>query len=133
MVLQLNIPFTFSESQQQTLAIVSIISGCLAILGSLCMFVWLLQEKQSSVYNRLMLGISSYDLIYGILYATSTLAMPVNTPGVWRPQGNRQTCLAHGFFTQFGTFSADFFLIRAFLLTYKTRFVSQASVCPCTW
>jgi hypothetical protein len=103
-----------SYSRTSTGATISIFPNCISAISSMLIIYIILisQEKLSSTYHRIMLGVSFSDILCCIPCALSSLPMP--SPGdYWTDSynipstriGNTQTCTAQGFFLTFGLVS----------------------------
>lgn len=82
------------ESQQQAIALVHSASGLLSTIGSSLIFssVMVLRRKQPlSSFQRLLLGLSTYDLLHSLAVTATTL--PVRSDAdVWGASGTVATC-----------------------------------------
>ena len=84
----------------------------LSALSSLVIIyiIMISSTRLSSIYHRIMLAMSSFDLIYSISGALGTLPMPAAGTDMWTdinnfegPRiGNEFTCSAQGFLVEFG-------------------------------
>lgn len=80
--------------------------------SSLCCSFWIVLEvlfdedskrgvrKGENVYNRLLMGMSVYDIFYSVWNFASTWPVPRGTPDVFQPIGTQRTCVAQGYFLQ---------------------------------
>lgn len=93
----------FGASQQRALAILSWISG----FASFCASVWIIVEvtttrsKLRTVYNRLILAISIFDVTSSIGHMLGPLPIPEEyDEDVPWARGNDSSCTAQGFLVQ---------------------------------
>lgn len=97
-------PFRFDPAKEKVLAILPVLSGFL----SLCCSTWIVVEvmttkaKRSTVYNRLLLGMSIADVMTSIGYMFSTFPMPTSVEELPWTFGTATTCTVQGFFVQLG-------------------------------
>lgn len=75
---------SFSYAQEVTLAVVPKITGLVSLCGAFWIIIEVLTNKQKrrTVYNRLLLALSTVDAIVGVSYIGSTWPIPKNSPGV---------------------------------------------------
>lgn len=100
----------------------------ISALSSLFCGIWIVQEvltdddrkrgikKRENVYNRLLMMMSLYDILYSIWNFASTWPVPAGTPFVYEAIGTQGTCVAQGFFLQFAGMAVP--LYNAFLSLY---------------
>ena len=99
---------TWSNNQQTVLTIIPKFSAFMSLLGSgwIILEVLFNKEKQArernNVYSRLLLGMSTFELLESMWNFQSTWPIPKGTEGVFGASGNTQTCVAQGFFLQLG-------------------------------
>lgn len=89
--------------QIKALAIIPHITGTLSFLGSssiLYDILWARKRNLPQPYGRLLLSISTVDVITSAAFGLSTWPIPRGTEGVWGAVGTTQTCTAQGFFGQ---------------------------------
>jgi hypothetical protein len=93
-----------TEGQQIALAVTPKITASLSILGSAWIVVEVLTvpEKRGNVYNRLLCAMSINDVILSSMFFASTWPIPEGTDGVYTAIGSERSCVAQGFFIQFG-------------------------------
>jgi hypothetical protein len=93
-----------TEGQQIALAVTPKITASLSILGSAWIVVEVLTvpEKRGNVYNRLLLAMSFFDIISSLTFFASTWPIPEGADGVYMAVGSERSCVAQGFFIQFG-------------------------------
>ena len=115
-----------SESQLKALGTIPHITGAFSTVGSFSILYDIWKDRQQKLkrpYYRILLGISSFDLVSSIAFGLSTIPMPVNTPFVYHPQGTTQTCTAQGFFVQLmlGSIFYNFVLALYYTLSGKYK------------
>lgn len=95
---------TWNTTQQIALAIVPKFTAFASILGSSWVILEVLTEveKRRSVYHRLLLMMSVYDVLESVWNFCSTWPIPIGTPNIWGNVGTQQSCSAQGFFLQLG-------------------------------
>ncbi|KAI2493456.1 hypothetical protein MHU86_21074 [Fragilaria crotonensis] len=91
-----------TDGQVIALVVLTCISSSLSIAGSSIIVYLVLMTKKSSVYNRLMLGMSMFDILNAICLFVHPFLLPAEG-GQISAHGNDQTCTMMGFFTQLGT------------------------------
>lgn len=111
----------FTPQQQILLAVTPIFSGVLSAIGSFTIIRLIFRErrhpkqagrntikgKESKItYERIMIGLSIFDILNSLKAMTSTFLMPSDTPGVWQAHGNTATCTIQGFVGQLGLATA---------------------------
>jgi hypothetical protein len=71
----------FSHAQQVTLAVIPKISGLMSLCGSSWIIVEVLTDKtkRETVYNRLLLCMSSMDAAVSVAFVFSTWPIPSDT------------------------------------------------------
>lgn len=94
-------PSTLSDAQEMLLSILFVISAGFSIVGSSTIVIKVLcNRSKASPYDRLMLGLSSSDIIASFTYAMWPFLLPAGTSKrVWAI-GNYATCAFLGFLTQ---------------------------------
>jgi len=111
--------FTFCQQNEMGLEItnyrnqvVVAILPKVSAFTSLCCSFWIVLEvlfdedskrgvrKRENVYNRLLMGMSVYDIFYSVWNFASTWPVPRGTPDVFQPIGTQRTCIAQGYFLQ---------------------------------
>jgi hypothetical protein len=90
-------------TDDQVIAIIffNTFSAILSIIGSSTIIYLLSKSKKSSVYNRLMLGISFFDIMSAVFLLLAPYLLPRSGGRKWA-NGNDQTCTMLGFFVQLG-------------------------------
>lgn len=94
----------WNQAQQIALAIVPKFTSFLSLLGSSWVIVEVLteREKMQSVYHRLLLAMSIYDVLESVWNFASTWPIVRGTPNIWGASGTTQSCTTQGFFLQLG-------------------------------
>jgi len=59
-------------------------------------------QRRRSIYHRLLLGLSLYDLTMSCAVLVGTWAIPAETPDIFMASGTQGTCFAQGFIIQMG-------------------------------
>jgi hypothetical protein len=90
-----------SDGQVLAIIVVNTLSSLLSLFGSCTIIHLLYRSKKPSVYNRLMLGLSSFDSILALTLLLTPFLIPEAGGRKWA-HGNDQTCLILGFFIQIG-------------------------------
>lgn len=92
-----------SEDQERMLNILGVISSTLSIMGSGLILGRIFRCKSYvTPYNRIMIGLSSFDMITSFAVGFGPLLLPNETSTrVWA-FGNDTTCNFIGFLTQLG-------------------------------
>lgn len=90
------------SAKQKAMAIVPKCGAFLSIIGSGYILQYIIRrpEKRRTVFSRLILGLSTSDLVLSTCFFLSTWPAPVGTPGAYGAAGTTQTCTAQGFFSQ---------------------------------
>merc|ERR1719237_1638411 len=65
-------------------------------------YVLVSDQRRQSIYNRLLLGLSVYDLMMSSGVLVGTWAIPKGTQDVYMASGTQGTCFAQGFFINLG-------------------------------
>jgi len=78
-----------------------------AAILSICGSSFIIQEvlrdprkRSYSVMHRILMIMSSFDIMFSIAIFFGTWAIPSDTPDIWYPMGNETTCKVQGFFVQ---------------------------------
>ena len=89
-------------SKQVALAIVPKCSATLSIIGSTYILQYILRRpaKRRTVFSRLMVGLSTSDVVASVCFFLSTWPVPAGTEGAYGAVGTTETCTAQGFFGQ---------------------------------
>ncbi len=118
---------SLSDNQEKTLIILQICSATLSLIGSSVIVFKILrsshQNKTSTPYERIILGLSSCDLVASLTYALGPFLLPSETSErVWA-FGNDITCTWLGFLTQPACFWAIWYIcILSFYFLLTVRF-----------
>jgi len=115
-----------TEQQEVVLSVLQILSATLSLVGS-CIIVFkifrsMYHKQTTTPYDRIILGLSSCDVVSSCMYIMSPFLLPQNTSQrVWAV-GNDATCQALGFLTQLSVIWAIWYnciLSFYFLLTIR--------------
>jgi hypothetical protein len=115
---------SLSDLQKKVLAILPIPSAILSILGSSIIIYMAMRSRKSkpwTPYNRLLVAMSSYDMITSITLAIAAFLYPKETSNKAWAFGNDATCSMIGFLNQLA-YSGTFYnamLSYYFLLTAR--------------
>lgn len=115
-----------SDNQEKALILLQITSSALSLVGSGVIVYKIIRNltrnKSSYPYDRIILGLSSCDLVASCTYAVGPFLLPSDTSErVWA-FGNDTTCTWLGFLTQLACFWAiwyNFILSCYYLLTVR--------------
>jgi hypothetical protein len=80
-------------------------SGSLSIAGSAVILYMILSDRRvklKRVHNRILLGMSAFEIINSSAWLMSVSAVPKGTAGSYGAKGNQQTCTLQGFMLQVG-------------------------------
>mmetsp|Transcript_26905 Transcript_26905/g.58834 ORF Transcript_26905/g.58834 Transcript_26905/m.58834 type:complete len:456 (+) Transcript_26905:511-1878(+) len=101
---------TFSP-KQISLAFLPKVSGTLSFVGSTYIFqdVARSRRRRSKPYNRLILALSTFDIMASVVNIMSTWPIPEGTPGVYAAVGTTATCTAQGFFGETGNMTTPMY------------------------
>ncbi|CAB9524246.1 expressed unknown protein [Seminavis robusta] len=100
-----------SSMQSKVLAILPKCTGGLSLVGSISIVYDLVKKihlkpsGSANTFQRIMLGLSCFDLICSFCNVLSTWPSPDDS-GVHMAVGNTQTCTAQGFFNELGNVGA---------------------------
>ena len=121
------IDYTLSNEQEMILSAIQFASALLSLIGS-CTIVFkilrsLYQTQTTTPYDRIILGLSSCDIVASAVYAVSPFLLPSETSQrVWA-MGNDNTCKALGFLTQLSALWAIWYnCILSFYYLLTVRF-----------
>lgn len=117
-----------SDAQEIALSLLCVFSATLSLLGSSTIVYKILKNhsktQSTPPYDRIMLGLSTCDIVASLTYAMSPFLLPSDTSTrVWA-MGNETTCTGLGFLTQISTFWAIWYncvLSFYYLLTVRFR------------
>lgn len=94
---------TLDDSQERLLSILAVISGTLSIFGSGLILFRVFRNyrnKSTTPYDRIMGGLSVFDMISSFSFGYGTFLLPQETsPRAWA-MGTSLTCNLLGFLTQ---------------------------------
>lgn len=92
---------SLTDNQEIVLSLLYVLSGTLSVLGSSTIVYKVLKNrKKTTPYDRLMLGLSGFDILASLTFALSPFLLPAKTsPRVWA-SGTDATCSVLGLFTQ---------------------------------
>jgi hypothetical protein len=90
-----------TDNQIIALTLLGAFSSTLSILGSLMIIYMLSKSKRQSVYNRIMFGMSFFDIINSFSFMIAPFILPESGGRKWA-FGNDHTCSVLGFFSQIG-------------------------------
>jgi hypothetical protein len=95
---------SFSTTQQVALALTPKFSALLSLVGSLWIVVEVMTDKlkRSTVFHRLLLGMSGVDILSSLAFFASTWPVPRHTEDVIWATGGSTSCMLQGFFIQVG-------------------------------
>jgi len=118
-----------SDNQEILLCLLQIVSAVLSLTGS-CVIVYKIlrkikrKEESTTPYERVILGLSGFDIASSVNFAVSPFLLPAKTSQrVWA-MGTDATCAMIGFTAQFAGFWAVWYnavLSFYFLLTVRFR------------
>ena len=97
-----------SSYEQIVITIIPMVTGTLSIVASSTIISKVLksQSRLTTPYNRLLVGLCTFDIIASICHAFSTLPIPRGSPDHWLALGDKATCSIQGtlmVFAQVGT------------------------------
>jgi len=101
----LQVSSSWPGEQTELLMIIPKIPATLSLLGSICIIMEVLadhREKNGSVHQRLLLGMSSADVFFSLSWALTTWPSPKEDTIMPFAIGNTQTCTFQGTILQFG-------------------------------
>jgi len=84
---------------QMALSIIQRIAGALSVLGGLHIF-WRAWKRRRRPFDRIMLGLSTHTILWGVYHLWGTAAIPAGTPNIYDAHGTTTTCTAQGFLLQ---------------------------------
>jgi hypothetical protein len=119
-----NEPFWLGVGHQRALAILPMITGTISGLSSLFVIRFILGEREhlKKPYYRLILGLSSMDVLFSFNAAVSTLVLPRDTPDVQFAYGTTFTCEVSGFLWQVGQGTVFYSACLSFFYLLTIRF-----------
>jgi hypothetical protein len=118
-----------NKTQLISLVITPVVTGSISVAASLAIIVMIYRSrlKLSTIYRRLVFGISSFDLIQSISQMFSSFLMPKGT--MWGAVGNHPVCSFQGFMTVVGFAGAalyTFSLTLYFLLRLRFKMTDMS-------
>ena len=123
---------SLSENQKRLVAILPIPSAVLSLIGSSLIVYMAMRsrrntEKKWTPYNRLIMGMSSFDILTSITAAFASLLYPKETSNKAWVFGNETTCSMVGAFNQliYGVILYYCCLSIYFLLTARFGFTNS--------
>jgi hypothetical protein len=107
-------------------------SGSLSILGSAVIIYMILSDRRvklKRIHNRILLGMSSLEILNSSAWVMSVSAVPKGTVGSFGARGNQFTCELQGFMLQFGL-GVPFYNLSLCLYHYLviTRNISDSKI-----
>jgi len=101
---------SLSKAQLISLVVAPMMTGSISFIASsiILTMVYRSSLKLSTIYRRLICGISVFDLIQSLASLTSSLPMPAGYP-VWGAIGNDVTCGIQGFISVIGILGSVFY------------------------
>mmetsp|Transcript_23832 Transcript_23832/g.35203 ORF Transcript_23832/g.35203 Transcript_23832/m.35203 type:complete len:260 (-) Transcript_23832:232-1011(-) len=95
----------------KALAIVPKCAGTLSFIGSFLVIFDICRDKKKreSIFNRIMLGLSLFDMIASFVNILSTWPTPEGTAGIYGASGTTATCTAQGFFNELGNITTPLY------------------------
>ena len=93
------------EGQAKTLSILRCCSGIISSLASIAIIAMILRsnKKLSTIYHRLVFGLSISDIIHSSAVSLFSLPMPSDNPYAYIALGNKTTCQVQGLFIYQGS------------------------------
>jgi len=111
-----------TDTQMNVISFLYVFSSILSILGSSTILYKVLGDfENSNSYDRMMLGLSTFDVIASFGFALTPLLLPKETSTRPWAIGNNTTCTLLGFITQLGVSAVlyNMFLSFYYLLTIR--------------
>ncbi|KAL3926474.1 MAG: hypothetical protein SGBAC_013463 [Bacillariaceae sp.] len=100
----------FSKDQEEVLALWMIVAGCLSAVGSFFTLYRIIKSpKSTSSYDRIVLGLSAFNLISAVSYVLTPFLLPSDgaSPRIWSI-GNQVSCSFLGWLTQLSFASVSY-------------------------
>jgi len=121
-----------SDNQEIALSVLQIVSAMLSLIGSSVIvykIVRKFKKERTTPYERIILGLSSFDILASITYALSPFLLPSETSQrVWAI-GTKSTCSLLGFMSQFACFWAVWYnVLLSFYYLLTVRFQVKPKV-----
>lgn len=118
-------PLGLSVDQEKVLASWMIVAGCLSTIGSLLTLYRIFKcPKSSNSYDRIMVGLSFFNMISAISYIMTPFLLPSSDDGVVRvwSTGNQVTCSFLGWLTQLSFASVSYTCALCFYFLAAIKF-----------
>jgi hypothetical protein len=114
---------TLTDGQEITLYLLGVFAGALSVVGSSSIVYKVISDRaKAAPHDRLMLGLSSCDIVASISYAMSPFLLPQDTSQrVWA-RGTDGTCTFLGFLTQFSFSAIVYNMMLSFYYLLTVRF-----------
>ena len=117
-----------SSSQEQVLSVLLVISGALSILGSSTIVANVLRNhKQASSYERLMLGLSCFNILSSAIFGLSPILRPRGSSSHGWAVGTEKTCASIGIIRQLTYASMLYNAMLSYYYLLTTRFYVKTS------
>jgi len=115
---------SLTNEQEEVMSICMVISGLLSMFGSTTIVYRVLKKKKNTKpFDRIMLGLSSFDIIGSFSFVLTPFAVPAaSSPRVWAA-GNDATCSFLGYLSQLSIGAAWYSCLLSFyfLATLRLR------------
>lgn len=115
---------SLTDAQTEVMSICMVISGLLSMFGSTTIVYRVIKKKgNTKPFDRIMLGLSSFDIIGSFSFVLTPFALPAATsPRVWAA-GNHASCSFLGYLSQLSIGAAWYSCILSFyfLATLRLR------------
>jgi rhamnose transport system substrate-binding protein len=109
--------------KSKALAIIPKVTGTISFSCSLFLASYILcsVKRRSSVFGRIMVGLSIADMFSSAMWFLSTWPMPANSSWLhWGAAGTTQSCSTQGFFLQLGLCTATFYQMTLLMYYFLT-------------
>lgn len=114
---------SLTDDQVRLLALLNVVSGCLSIFGSLIIVHKVVRSRElSKSYDRIMLGLSSSNIVASIGYICRPFLLPEDTSTRVTAIGNDVSCAVLGWMTQFGFTSVVYNAVLSLYMLAVVRF-----------
>lgn len=113
-----------SVDQEKAIALWMIVAGCLSTIGSFfTMYRIGKSKKRSNSYDRIMFGLSAFNMISAISYIVTPFLLPSDgpSPRVWS-MGNKVTCSLLGWLFQLSFASVSYTCALSFYFLAAIKF-----------
>ncbi|CAJ1957610.1 unnamed protein product [Cylindrotheca closterium] len=115
---------SLTDAQEEVMSICMVISGLLSMFGSTTIVYRVLKKKKDKKpFDRIMLGLSTFDIIGSFSFVLTPFALPAATsPRVWAA-GNDASCSFLGYLSQLSIGAAWYSCLLSFyfLATLRLR------------